>query len=45
MLNSLLDTAEEKISKLEGRSKEITQQSASAEGGWWEEQKVCNLEI
>lgn len=33
MLNSLLDTGEEKISKLEGSSKEITQKSASADGG------------
>lgn len=43
MLNSLVDTGEEKISKLEGRSTEITQKSASAEGG--EEERVCNKEI
>lgn len=43
MLNSLLDTGEEKISKLEGRSQEITQKSASAERSG--EERVCKLEI
>lgn len=32
MLNSLLDTIEKKINKLEGKPKEIIQKSASAEG-------------
>lgn len=38
-LNSLLDIGKEKISKLEDRSKEIIQKSASAEG------RGCDYEL